>query len=143
MHGGDQILVRRCTSLSNSASKAVKRYPEIDCAKSIYTLNVKVAFESECLTLQSHGLIYSPSDSPRQNTGVGSRSLLQGIFPAQGLQADSLPAEPQGKPKNLEWVAYFFSSGSSQPRNQSGGLLHCRQILYQLSYQGNPKDILL
>ena len=40
-------------------------------------------------------------------------------------------------------VAYFFSSGSSQPRNQSGGLLHCRQILYQLSHQGNPKDILL
>ena len=39
-----------------------------------------------------------------QNTGVGSLSLLQGIFnpgieprfPA--LQADSLPAEPHGKP---------------------------------------------
>ena len=38
---------------------------------------------------------------------VGTLSLLQGIFPIQGLnpgldptlQADSLPAEPQGKPK--------------------------------------------
>ena len=36
------------------------------------------------------------------NTGVGSLSLLQGIFPTQ----------------DLNW-----------------GLLHCRQILYQLSYQ--------
>ena len=33
----------------------------------------------------------------------------------------------------LEWVAYSFSSGSSWHRN----LLHCRQILYQLNYQGS------
>jgi len=38
---------------------------------------------------------------------VSSLSLLQGIFPTQGsnpgtaLQVDSLPAEPQGKPKYL------------------------------------------
>ena len=54
-------------------------------------------------SLQLHGL-YSPWNSPGQNTGVDSRSLLQGIFPTPGikprtptLQADSLPAEPQGK----------------------------------------------
>ena len=48
---------------------------------------------------------YSPWNSPGQNTGVGSLSLLQGIFLIQGskprspaLQSDSLPAEPQGKP---------------------------------------------
>ena len=42
---------------------------------------------------------------PGQNTGVDSDSLLQGIFPNQGSnpglphwQADSLPAEPPGKP---------------------------------------------
>ena len=34
--------------------------------------------------MQPHGL-YSPWDSPGQNTGVGSLSLLQGIFPTQGL----------------------------------------------------------
>ena len=34
-------------------------------------------------SLQSHGL-YSPWNSPGQNTGVGSLSLLQGIFPTQG-----------------------------------------------------------
>ena len=35
-------------------------------------------------SLRPHGL-YSPWNSPGQNTGVGSRSLLQGIFPTQGL----------------------------------------------------------
>ena len=53
------------------------------------------------------------------------------------LQADSLQTEPQGKPKNpgvgslslLQWI--FLT----QDLNQS--LLHCRWILYQLSYQGS------
>ena len=56
-------------------------------------------------SLQPHGL-YSPWNSPGQNTGVGSLSLLQGIFPTQG---------------------------------SSTGLLHCRQILYQLSQKGSPR----
>ena len=33
--------------------------------------------------LRPHGL-YNPWNSPGQNTGVGSLSLLQGIFPTQG-----------------------------------------------------------
>ena len=43
-------------------------------------------------------------NSPDQNTGVASLSLLQGIFQTQGsnpspaLHTDSLPAEPPGKP---------------------------------------------
>ena len=60
-----------------------------------------------CLTLWPHGL-YSPWNSPGQNTGVLILSLLQGIVPTQEsiqprsptLQADFLPAEPQGK---LPW----------------------------------------
>ena len=53
-----------------------------------------------------HGL-YSPWNSPGQNTGVSSLSLLQGDLPDPGieprsptLQADSFPAEQPGKPKN-------------------------------------------
>ena len=54
------------------------------------------------------------------------------------MPADSLPAEPQGKPKNtgvgnLSLLQWIFPT---QEWNQ--GLLHCRQILYQLSYQGGP-----
>ena len=51
----------------------------------------------------------SPGDLP--NPGIKPRS------PA--LQVDSLPAEPQGNPRNLEWVAYPFSRGSSPPRNRT------------------------
>ena len=57
-------------------------------------------------SLQPHGL-YSPWNSPGQNTGVGRLSFLRGNLPnpeikprSSTLQADSLPAEPQGKPKN-------------------------------------------
>ena len=77
-------------------------------------------------SLQPHGL-YSPWDSSGQNTGVGSRSLLQGIFPTHG----SNPGLPicrwifyqlrhKGSPRILKWVAYPFSSRSSQPRNWTG-----------------------
>ena len=77
-------------------------------------------------SLWPHGL-YSPWNSPDQNTGVGSHSLLQSIFPNAGieprspaLQADSLPTEPPGgRPRILEWVAYPFFSGSSQSRNRT------------------------
>ena len=48
------------------------------------------------------------------------------------LQVDSLPAEPSGKPKNTG----VGSLSILQELNQ--GLLHCRWILYQLSYQGSP-----
>ena len=54
-------------------------------------------------------LFPSPGDLP--NPGIEPRCLA--------LQVDSLPAEPQGKPRILEWVAYPFSSGSFRPRNRA------------------------
>ena len=39
----------------------------------------------------------------------------------------------------LEWVAFPFSRGSSQPRDGNPGLPHCRGILYQLSHKGSPR----
>ena len=39
----------------------------------------------------------------------------------------------------LEWVAFPFSRGSSQPRDQTQVLPHCRWILYQLSHKGSPR----
>ena len=41
--------------------------------------------------------------------------------------------------RTLEWVAFPFSMGSSQPQGSNPGLLHCRRILYQLSHQGSPR----
>ena len=40
--------------------------------------------------------------------------------------------------KILEWVAISFSRGSFWPRDRTWIYLHCRWILYWLSYQGNP-----
>ena len=49
----------------------------------ILKLTVKVKVAQSCLTLcDPHGL-YSPWNSLGKNTGVGSHSLLQGIFPTQ------------------------------------------------------------
>ena len=56
-------------------------------------------------SLWPHGL-YSPWNSPVQNTGVASCSLLQGSFPTQ---------------------------------ESNRGLLHCKWILYQLSYHKKCK----
>ena len=66
----------------------------------------------------------SPGDIP--NPGVQSRSPT--------LQADSLPAEPRGKPKipgvgSLSLLQRIFPTQES-----NWSFLHCRKILYQLSY---------
>ena len=56
------------------------------------------------------------------NTGMGSRSLLQGIFPTQKFNQGLLHCRwifyqlsHQGSPDIFEWVAYSFSSRSSLP----------------------------
>ena len=133
-------------------------------------------------SLWPHGL-YRPWNSPGRNTGMGSLSLLQGIFPTQGFNT-GLPhgrrilyqLSHKGSPRILEWVAYPFSRGSSQPRSPAlqvdslpaepqekpkstavsslsllqgifptqdlnWNFLHCRRILYQLSHEGNPLNI--
>ena len=64
---------------------------------------VKVKVVPSCPTL-CNPLDYT-WNSPGQNAGVGSLSLLQEIFPTQGLNP---------------------------------GLLHCRRVLYQLSYKRSP-----
>ena len=85
--------------------------------------NESCSVVSDCL--RPHGL-GSPWNSPGQDTGVGSLSLLQGIFPTQ----DSNPGLPhckwilyqlshKGSPRILEWVDIAFSRGSSQPRDQT------------------------
>ena len=76
--------------------------------------------ESEVRSVMSNSLwphgLHSPWNSPGQNTGVDSLSLLQGIFPTQGLNP-GLPhcrwilyqLSHKGNPRILEWVAYPFS----------------------------------
>ena len=54
------------------------------------------------------------------------------------MQADSLPAEPQGKPKNTGVGSLSLLRRIFPTQELNWGLLHCKQVLYQLSYQGSP-----
>ena len=114
-----------------------------------YSFEVKVKVAQLCLTLCDSmdctvlGILQTrilewvafPFSRDLPNPGIKPRSPT--------LRADSLPAEPQGKPKNtgascLSLLQEVFPIQGSNP-----GLLHCRQILYQPSYQGSPYSSLL
>ena len=89
-------------------------------------------------SLQPHGL--SPWNSPAQNTGVGSLIpspgdlLNPGIEPrSPTLQVDSLPAEPQGKPKNNGVGSQSLLQGIFSTQELNRDHLHHRWMLYQLS----------
>ena len=70
-----------------------------------------------------------PGDLP--NPGIKPR------FPA--LQVDSFLCEAPGKPKNTGVGSMSLLQEIFLMTQESNwGLLHCRQILYQLSYQGSP-----
>ena len=56
------------------------------------------------------------------------------------LQVDSLPVEPQGKPKNTGVGSLSLLQQIFPTQELNRGLLHCRWILYQLSYQGSPSS---
>ena len=86
-------------------------------------------------------------NSPGQNTGVGSLSLLWGNLPNSGieprspaLQADSLPAEPQWKSKNTRVGCLSLLQRIFPTQELNRGLLRWRQILYQLRHQGSLKN---
>ena len=70
----------------------------------------------------------SPGDLP--NPGIEPRSST--------LQADSLSTEPQRKPKNTGVGSLSLLQQIFLIQESTQGLLHCRQILYQLSYKGSP-----
>ena len=115
-------------------------------------------------SLWPHGPLYSPWNSPGQNTGVGSLSLLQGIFPTQGskipysaaaaaklLQScptlcDPIDSSPPGSPvprilqaKTLEWAAISFSNAWKWKVKVKS--LSCVQLLatpWTTAYQAPP-----
>ena len=95
-------------------------------------------------SLLPHGL-YSLWNSPGQNTGVGSLSLLQGIFPTQRLNP-GLPhcrqilyqLSHQGSPRILEWVPCPFSRGSPRPGIELGSP-ELQEDSLPTSYEGSPQ----
>ena len=55
------------------------------------------------------------------------------------VSPDSLPSEPSGKPMNTGVGSLSLLQGNFPTQKSNQGLLHCRWILYQLSYQGSPR----
>ena len=108
------------------------------CSQCLWTITfhqVKVKVPVMSDSLWPHGL-YSPWNSPGQNTRVGSLPLLQGIFPTQGSNSSLLHCRQgvyqlshKGSSRILEWIDYAFASGSSQPRNWTGNVLSKHMIL--------------
>ena len=82
----------------------------------------------------------------RQEYRSGLPCPLAGYLPNPGieprsptLQADSLPSEPPGKPKNTRVGSLSLLQGIFPTQESNPGLLHCRRILYYLSHQGSPR----
>ena len=102
--------------------------PEQDHVTSSFLMQI-IIHDSLCLVAQLCPTLCNPTDcslpgssvhgdSPAKNTGVGCHTLLQGIFPTQGLnvcllcllrwQAGSLPLAPPRKPLNALNHNYFY-----------------------------------
>ena len=103
------ILLGSKITVDNDCSHEIKRHLLLGRKAMTNLDSILKSSESESHSvvsdsLQPHGL-YSPWNSPGQNIGVGSLSPSPEHLPNPGiksrspaLQADSLPAEPQGKP---------------------------------------------
>ena len=76
--------------------------------------------------------------------GILHARILEWIaFPfsrGSSFQADSLPAGPQGKPKNTRVGSLFLFQQIYPTQESNWGLLHCRQILLQLNYDMDLKS---
>ena len=111
-----EIILRYKQKLQEYMDSSCALSSQVPWKLASYKISSEVKVAQLCPTL------CDPLGFSGQNTGVGSLSLLQGIFPTQG----SNPGLPhcrwivyqlghKGSPRILEWVAYPFSSGSSWP----------------------------
>ena len=87
--------------------------------------------------------LYSLWNSLGQNTGVGFPSpgdlTIPGIEPrSPALQADSLPAEPQGKPKNTGVGSLSLLQGIFLAQESNQGLLHRKVDSLPTELSGGP-----
>ena len=107
-----------------------------------------VLVTQSCPTRRPHGLqpsrLLCPWGFSKQEYLSGLAGPPPGDLPNPGikprsptLQADSFPSEPSGNPKNTRVESLSLLQGNFPTQESNRGLLHCRWILYQLSYQGS------
>ena len=112
-------------------------------------MKVKVKVTQSCPTLcdpmdhRAHGLLQARILEWVAFPFSRGSSQLPGMEPrSPALQADSLPAEPQGKPKNTGVGSLSLLPQIFLTQDWNWGPPHCRQILYQLNYQGSLHALL-
>ena len=91
------------SEMNRDHSATFETAPEYSILDSLLTMSESESCSVVSDSLQPHGL-YSPWNSPGQNTAVGSLSLLQGIFPTQRLN----PGLP-----HCRWILYQLSHPGS------------------------------
>ena len=103
----------------------------------------KVKVTQSCLTLWDPVDYTQPMEFSRPEYWSGWPFPSLGHLPNPGIQprspalrVDSLLAEPQGRPKNAGVGSLFLVQRIIPTQELNWGLLHCRQILYQMNYQG-------
>ena len=124
----------------NMLKALVKKIDKIQTHVVSVSREVKIA--QLCLTLSD------PMDCTVHEI-LQARILEWVVFPSPGglpnprikprsatLQVDSLPAEPPGKPKITGEGSLSLLQGKFLTQEFNQGLLHCRQILNQLSCEG-------
>ena len=106
-----------------------------------------------CLVAQSCPTLWDPCIIANQaplSMGILQARILEWVampfsrWPSQPgdltqfffMQADSLLSEPPGKPMNTGVGNLSLLQEIFQTQELNQGFLHCRRILYQLSYQG-------
>ena len=123
-----------CKAGSIEARGRVRQATKV-CAGSVVKVKATRSWPTLCdhVDYTVHGILWarilewlpfpSPGDLP--NPGLKPRSPT--------LEADSLPAEPQGKPENTGVGSLSLLKGIFLTQGSNQGLLPCRQILYQWS----------
>ena len=124
--------------------------PEQDHVTSSFLMQI-IIHDSLCLVAQLCPTLCNPTDcslpgssvhgdSPAKNTGVGCHALLtQGSNPSLlHCRQNLLLSEPPGKPMNTGVGNLSSLQGIFPTQELNRDLLHCRRILYQLSYEECP-----
>ena len=88
-----------------------------------------------CIYLYIYLYMWSESRSVVSDSLWLNDYTVHGILQAL-LKADPLPAEPPEKPNNTGVGSLSILQGIFLTQESNWGLLHCRWILYQLSYEG-------
>ena len=91
--------------------------------------------------LRTHAQSCNPMDCilPGSSVhGLFQARILEWVAIYFSMQVDSLPSEPQRKPKNTRLGRLSLLQQIFPTQESNWGLLHCKWILYQLSHQVSP-----